>query len=174
MGNFVFLIRPLRFVAMAISADSTPRQVTLGFAMGMVIGLVPKGNLIAVALMTILCASRVNLAAGMLSAFLFSWVGMLIDPLTDKIGYFLLNVEPLIPYWTVFANQPVVPWTNFNNTVVLGSLVTGLILCYPLYLLSQPLIARLLPILSAKIRRMWIGRVLLGAEWTGKIIKPTL
>ncbi len=51
-------IRPIRFLIQGIAGADTPRQLALGFAIGMVIGLVPKGNLTAVALSMILSAER--------------------------------------------------------------------------------------------------------------------
>lgn len=44
----MFMFGPLRYFAKALILETTPRQLALGFALGMVIGLVPKGNLIAV------------------------------------------------------------------------------------------------------------------------------
>jgi uncharacterized protein (TIGR03546 family) len=44
--------------------------------------------------------------------------------------------------WTAWYNTPGVPFTNFNNTVVLGSVVSWLVLLGPLYLLFSWGIAR--------------------------------
>ena len=52
----MFLLGPLRYLAKALVLESTPRQMAWGFALGMAVGLVPKGNLIAITLMTVLCA----------------------------------------------------------------------------------------------------------------------
>jgi uncharacterized protein (TIGR03546 family) len=163
-----FLLQPVRYLARALTEECSSRQLALGFAMGLVIGLVPKGNLTAVALMTILCASRVNLAAGMLSAFLFSWIAVLTDPLTHFLGWSLLRAEFLTPLWTSLYDVPLVPWTAFNNTVVLGSLVLGLVLLYPAYRLSEPLFARYTPLVQAKLSKLKVAQLLLGAEWAGR------
>ena len=140
-----------------------------GFALGALVGLVPKGNLTAVVLMVILCGARVNLGAGMLAAFAFSWIGLLLDPLSHRAGVFLLEWQPLVPAWTWLYNLPVVPWTQFNNTVVLGSLVLGLAAYYPLVRLSEPLFARYKPRVEERLRRYRVVQVLLGAEWTARL-----
>lgn len=163
------LIRPFRLLAQALTAEDAPRQLALGFAFGLVVGLAPKGNLTAIALMTILCAVRVNLAAGMLSAFVFSWVGVLTDPLTHKVGLWLLEAEMLTPMWTAFYNMPVVPWTAFNNTVVLGSLVVGLIFAWPLYRAVLPLFEKYTPVLQERLRRLKVAKSLTGAELAGRL-----
>lgn len=164
-----YVLRPVRLLAQAFTAENSPRQLAWGFALGAVIGLVPKGNLLAIALMTILSAARVNLAAGLLGAFLFSWCGMLLDPLSHRIGESLLTWETLTPLWTSLYNLPLVPWTHFNNTVVLGSLTIGLILLYPAYRCTEPAFARLAPVLSQRVQKYRIARALWGAEWAGKL-----
>ncbi len=95
-------IRPIRFLVEGIVAADTPRQLALGLALGMVIGLVPKGNLTAIALSTILLATPVNLATGLLGAALFSWLNGWTDPLAHRVGYALLTHEPLRPLFAWF------------------------------------------------------------------------
>ena len=46
----------------------------------------------------------------------------------------LLTAPSLRPLWTTCYNMPLVPYTNFNNTVVLESLVGWLVLVVPIYL----------------------------------------
>ena len=62
------LLRPLRLVAKALVAENSPRQLALGFALGMMVGLVPKGNLIALGLTLVLFGTRVNVGAGLVAA----------------------------------------------------------------------------------------------------------
>ena len=167
----MYLLRPIRFFAKALTSELAPRQLAVGFALGMVIGLVPKGNLTTIVLVAILCAIRVNLGVGLLSAFVFSWAGILTDPLTHHIGLFLLTHDSLRPLWSYLYDLPVAPWTDFNNTIVLGSLVLGLALAYPAYRFSLPLFGRYTPMMSAKLQRFKVLRFLWSAEWAGKLGK---
>jgi hypothetical protein len=57
---FSYVAGPLRQAAMALVAGDWPRQLAAGFALGMVVGLVPRGNLIAVSLCVLLFSLRVN------------------------------------------------------------------------------------------------------------------
>jgi len=165
----MFLLRPIRFLAKALTTQCTSRQLALGFAMGLVIGLVPKGNLTAVLLMTILCASKVNLGAGMLTAFSCSWLGPIVDPVTHRIGLALLTSRPLQPLWTTLSDLPLALWFRFNNTVVLGSLVLGLVLFYPAYRLSKPLFARYAPQIGDRLQRFRVVQVLWGTGIAGRL-----
>lgn len=163
-----FCLRPLRFFARALVDQDTPRQLALGFALGMLAGLVPKGNLIAVGLMLIICGSKVNLGTAALGTFLFSWVGLLTDPMSHEIGIWLLTHESLQAFWTSLYNLPIVPWTRFNNTIVLGSLVIGLLMLYPVYRLAKSRFAVWQPKWAEKIRKFKLAQILLGAEYAGK------
>lgn len=166
---FWLVLRPLRFFARAIVDQDSPRQLALGFALGMVVGLVPKGNLIAMSLLVIVGASRVNLGTTMLGTFVFSWVGMLLDPVSHELGLWLLTQESLSGVWTWFYNQPVVPWTRFNNTVVLGSFLLGWALFYPVYRLMESRFTVWQPKLAERFQKFKLTQILLGAEYASKL-----
>ena len=163
------LLRPFRFFAQALSGESTSKQMAMGFALGLAVGLIPKGNLIAIAMMMVLCASRINLGIGLLTVFAVSWAGVFVDPLTHRLGAWLLAHETLVPFWTRFYDMPIAPWTSFNNTVVLGSFVTGLLLIYPVYRLSEPGFAKYSPVIAERLAKFRFVRFLWGAEWAGKL-----
>lgn len=162
-------IRPIRFLVRGVAAADTPRQLALGLAIGMMIGLVPKGNLTAIALSMILLGTRVNLATGMLGALLFSWLSGWTDPLAHRIGNGLLNCEPLQPMLASLHNLPLVPWTAFDNTVVFGSLTLGIWLFWPVYHFGQLGFARAQPWIAEHLKRYYVAELLdrseLAAKW---------
>src|SRR5690606_34811882 len=137
-----WLANQLRHFFGFLFTHESPRQIAMGFALGVVLGLIPKGNLLAVFMATLLLSLRVNKSAGMLSAVLVSFGAYLCDPLADRIGSALLLSPALKPLWTWLYNLPVVPWTDFNNTVVLGSFVLGWMLVYPVYRAALPAATR--------------------------------
>lgn len=165
----MFFLRPIRFFFKALVTDNTPSQMALGFALGVVIGLVPKGNLIAISLMVVLGAIRVNLGMGMLAAFAFSWLGVVLDPLTHRIGHILLTTDSLVPYWTELRNQPMAPWTKFNNTIVLGSFVLGMTLLVPVFLLAKPVFHKYTPDWSERLKKFKLVQLLHGTELSTRL-----
>lgn len=164
-----FFLRPLRFFVRALVEDTEPRQMAAGFALGMTIGLVPKGNLIAIALMVTLGIVRVNLGVGMLTAFVVSLAAGLFDGATHEIGKFLLLHDSLKPFWTDLYNLPLGPWTSFNNTIVLGSFALGVGLFLPTFLASKPIFAKYTPDVSAKLQKSKLYHLLLSGEVTSKL-----
>ena len=66
---------------------------------------------------------------------MFSAVSYFLDPLANRVGYMLLvDARSLTPFWTWLYNQPLLPFTRFYNTLVMGSLVVGIILFIPLFI----------------------------------------
>jgi len=165
----MIFLRPVRYLAQALILETTPRQLAWGFALGMMIGLIPKGNLIAIALMTLFCALRINIAAGTAAISLFTWCGMLLDPLSHRVGHHLLTHPELQSLWTTLYNKNLVPWTAFNNTVVLGSTLIGLALLLPVYGITRPIFGKIAPFLSERLKKFRVVQMLRGSELAGKL-----
>jgi uncharacterized protein (TIGR03546 family) len=130
-------IAALRKFCRVLLASTAPEQLALGFTIGMVIGLVPKGNLIALSLCVLLFSMRCNKGLGLAAAVAFAFVGAWTDPFAHRLGLAVLSYQPIqSTYASIFA-LPLGPWLGFNNTVVTGSLLMGLYAAYPVYLLTR-------------------------------------
>jgi uncharacterized protein (TIGR03546 family) len=120
----------------ALNEKASPRAMAGGFALGAIIGLTPKGSLHNAVVVVLIFLLPVNKSASLVSAAVFSLISYLADPLFNRVGEFLLTRPPLQGFWTALYNTPVVPWTRFNNTLVLGSLVMSLALFIPIFLVT--------------------------------------
>jgi uncharacterized protein (TIGR03546 family) len=158
------IVRLVRSFGQTFTRADSPRWVALGAALGMWIGLLPKGNLCVVVLSVVLLASRANLLAAGVSTAVFSWVGTWTDRVAHRIGLALLTPAWLKPLWVQLFDLPLVPWTRLNNTVVLGSLVLGLVLFYPVYRLSKLGLARYRDRIVEKLQKYRAAKMLAGAE----------
>lgn len=136
------LMKPLRFLVLAFTDESTPRRIAMGFAIGAAIGLIPKDNLTVLALIVLLFAVRVNILAGIVGALLFTFAGHAMTPFLDHMGASLLSVIPLQGFYERMAESPFGAWTRLNNTVVAGGLLVGLLQLVPLYWIAQAFVAR--------------------------------
>jgi len=123
--NFIQILR----------SGQTPAQIAGGFALGAMVGLMPILTLQGLVLWLLIFMLNVNLTAVFLSATIFTLIAFLFDPAFHALGYLLLvDVQSLHGLWTSFYNAPIAPLTRFNNTVALGSFVSGFILFLPIYL----------------------------------------
>ncbi len=127
------ILRPLRFLVKAMTHDRSVGQIAGAVALGVAIGLIPKANLICLMLVGLLFVLRLHLAAGLATAVVFTWVGIILDPVSHYIGSTLLGAGCLQSTLGVLYETPVVPWTAFNNTVVCGSCVLAVVLYYPTF-----------------------------------------
>lgn len=130
-------IKFLRNVLVALTGQTAPSELAGAVAMGMVLALIPKANLIAQVLVLLLFLMKVNFALAAASTALLLPLTPLTDRLADRIGWALLTNGGLQGLWTALYNKPLMPWTSFNETLVLGNLVLGLLLYVPVYLLAK-------------------------------------
>ncbi|MBI2796766.1 MAG: TIGR03546 family protein [Gemmatimonadetes bacterium] len=132
------ILKLLQSIVSTLHSAGSPRQVALGFALGASLGLTPLPNVHNGVVVLLLCVLNVSFGAGMLAWAVFTPVGFMLDPLFDRVGQALLLGTPaLTPLWTSWYNAAGMPWTNFNNTVVLGSVVAWLVLFAPIALAAR-------------------------------------
>ena len=101
----------------------------------------------------------------MLSWAVFVPVGFMLDPLFDRVGHWLLiDAVALRPLWTTWDNTPVLALTNFDNTVVLGSVVVWLVLFVPLWLASRFAVIRYRATVGERVRQSHFYKVLSASQ----------
>ncbi|MEK7287982.1 MAG: TIGR03546 family protein [Elusimicrobiota bacterium] len=150
----------LKDIVSILRGQQSPRATAAGFAVGAMLGLVPKGNLLGLIFFLLFFLTTVNKAAALLAAALFTPIGFALDPLAHRIGQALLGSDGLRPLWTALYNLPVIPWTQFNNTAVLGQLVLGLAFFAPLYFMGKKSVAWYKERLAARVEKLKIVQAL--------------
>ena len=137
----MFTLKLLKSIANILQSEISPNQIAAGAVIGVLIGLTPSSTLHFYLLFILMLILNVNIGSAMLSASIFKLAAIIIDPLSNKIGYYLLIDSTFLRnFWTNLYNTPIVPFTHFNNTVVLGSFVVGLLLALPVFLLSKKML----------------------------------
>ncbi len=152
----------LRGLFRALQGGSDPRHVAAGAALGAAWGLVPKGNLFSAVFLVLFFFFRVDKGMAFFVAALFTPLGYLLDGAAHAVGCALLSSAALKPLWTRLYGLPLVPWTKFNNTVVLGSLALGLILYVPLYALALRLVLHYQTRWRERVARLRVVKALTG------------
>lgn len=148
------LVKLIQSLVRALHSEGTPGQLAAGIALGSILGLTPLVNIHNAVVFALLVLLNVSFAGGMLGWALFVPLGFMLDPLFHWIGRtLLLDVPSLTPVWTSLYNMPVAPLTNFNNTVVLGSLVFALALVIPLFFGARWAVTRYRATLGERVRQ---------------------
>lgn len=150
----LLLLKLVRSLFTTLHSDGTPAQIGLGVALGAALGLTPIVNVHNLVVLLFLAVLNVSFAAGLFAWALFVPVGFLLDPLFDRVGrWLLLDVPALRPLWGSWDNMPGMALTNFNNTVVLGSVVSWLVLFVPIFLAARYGVIRYRATLGERVKQ---------------------
>ncbi len=135
----------------ALNSNVRKEQIAAGFAWGILLALIPAGNLIWFTLFVVAFFTKINYGMQLLVMILFKLVLPLAAKPIDALGWYILNQKALYPYFSYFYNIPIAPLTRFNNTIVAGGLVIGLLLWIPLFFLMRALVSVYRSVLAPKI-----------------------
>lgn len=105
-------------------------QLILTFIYGSWLGFSPGfGSLHLVLLLLSLCILRLPLVLLVIVAAACWVLGMLgFDAGINALGLRILREPSLSSLWTQMYNAPVIPWTRFNNSMVMGATVLAFVL----------------------------------------------
>lgn len=166
--SYLFL-GPLRATIGVLLANDSSRQIAAGVAIGVVLGFVPKATLLAVLVGVVLCALRVNKAAGLMTAAGVAALAPMTDAFTHKLGLKVLTIPSLQPTFAAFYDAPLGPWWGLQNSVTCGALLVGLYLSYPVYLVTRGVVERVRPRAVRWILKYKLGRMLFGVQLTNRL-----
>jgi uncharacterized protein (TIGR03546 family) len=147
------LLKLIQSIIKTLHSAGTPGQVAAGMALGSALGLTPLINLHNLVIFSLLVLLNVSFGGGMLGWALFVPLGFLLDPVFDAVGLRLLSAPGLRPLWTGWTNTPILPFTNFNNTVVLGSFVSWLVLVVPIFFAARYGVTRYRATIGERVRQ---------------------
>ena len=161
----MLILKLLQSFFQTLHSEGTPGQVAAGMALGAVLGLTPLLNLHNLIVFALIVILNVSFGGAMLGWALFVPVGFLLDPAFDWIGArLLLDVPALTPLWTALYNMPVAPLTNFNDSVVLGSLVFSIIAWVPLFLGLRWGVTRYRATVAERVRQSKLYRLVTASK----------
>jgi uncharacterized protein (TIGR03546 family) len=134
------LLKAIAKLILALNGNVKTSQIAAGLAWGVPLGLIPAGNIFWIVLFIVTFFFKHN----HWSKIFFMLIVKLLSPLfiyqLDNFGWFVLHFEKLVPFFTTLYNMPLVPFTKFNNTLVMGGIVGGVILWLPVFIISTILI----------------------------------
>ena len=131
MGFFIKFLREL-------NSSSSDKFISLAIALGLIYGFLPSSNLFSFIILIIMLIIRIPFGLFLASSAIFKTIGYFLDTIFDKTGYLVLT--SFTPFWEFVYNLPLMRWSGFNNTVVMGSLVWGIIIAIFLYIILNELI----------------------------------
>ncbi len=158
------IIKLIQSLVGALHSEGSPGQLAAGIVLGSFLGLTPLLNLHNAVIFAALILLNVSFAGGMLGWALFVPIGFLLDPLFDWIGHQLLLAESLRGFWTSLYNIPIVPLTNFNNTVLLGSVAFAIVFAAPLFFATRHGVIRYRATIGERVRRSKFYKTVMASK----------
>jgi len=134
------MFKPIAKLIVALNGNLGKKQVAAGFAWGLLLGLIPVGNVFWIVLFVVSFFFKHHHWSKMLILAIFKILSALVAPVMDVVGWEVLHIEALQPFFTTLYNMPFVPLTRFNNTLVAGGITSGIILWLPVFFLVSPLV----------------------------------
>jgi uncharacterized protein (TIGR03546 family) len=119
----------------SLNSNQRPGEIAGAAAFAFMLALMPSSNLLWMALFTLTFFLKINNAFMVVLLALFKIVAPLFDPLLHQVGYAVLTIPNLKGFYASLYNTPLMPFTKFNNTIVLGGFITGIVLWIPMFVL---------------------------------------
>lgn len=119
----------------SLNSNQRPGEIAGGAAFAMLLALMPSSNLLWMALFVLTFFLKINNAIMVVLLAVFKIITPLFDPLLHQIGYSILTIPSLKGFFTALYNTPLIPFTKFNNTIVLGGFVAGVVVWIPMFIL---------------------------------------
>ncbi|MAZ47773.1 MAG: TIGR03546 family protein [Halobacteriovoraceae bacterium] len=120
-----------------LNSDTGENQISAGVACGLIMGFSPALSLQTLLVFIIIFLFRVQAGAAFASAFFFAMVAYVFDPVFDNVGQVILEMNNLEPTFKTLYNMPIVPFTKFYNSVVMGAGVVAIALSPIIFVLTK-------------------------------------
>ncbi|MBM7023922.1 TIGR03546 family protein [Treponema sp. Marseille-Q4523] len=153
----------------ALNSNSKPSEIANALCLGLILGFMPKNNLLWYLLVVLSLFVRINKGAYLIAMALGALAAPLLDPLFDRMGYAVLTFAPLEPVFSYLLDVPFVGFTRFNNTIVCGSLLFGIVCYVPLFIIAIVLIKQWRTVIAGAIKNSKIGKAISALPIISKI-----
>ncbi|MBT4793420.1 MAG: TIGR03546 family protein [Halobacteriovoraceae bacterium] len=125
-----------------LNSDTGENQIAAGIACGLILGFAPALSLQTLLVFVLIFFLRIQMGAAFTSAFFFALIAYIFDPLFDSFGGVILEISALKGLYTTLYNLPIIPFTKFYNSVVMGAGVASILLSPFVYVLAKILIKK--------------------------------
>jgi uncharacterized protein (TIGR03546 family) len=129
----------------------------MGMTCGFILGMTPSLSLHSLIIFLILFFFRIQIGAALVTAFFFKFVAFILDPAFHAVGSKMLELPSLQGFYTTLYNMPLIPFTRFNNSIVMGSAVITFILSPFVFIMSRIFIVKYRATVVARFKetKLW-------------------
>ena len=107
----LWIIKLLSTVRRAMAGRKYPHQMAWAVAFGLLLGVVPHGNLLAAVLLMVVLSLKINHAMAGLTAVVTTFLATWLDPYSHQVGDYVLT-HPLLDAHTAYGTQLFWPFSD--------------------------------------------------------------
>jgi uncharacterized protein (TIGR03546 family) len=123
-----------------LNSDTGTNQIAAGVAAGFILGMTPSFSLQTILIIVMVLIFRIQVGAVFISAFFCAFFAYILDPVFTSVGAQILEMDSLREVYVSLYNMPIIPFTRFNNSLVMGSGVVAFILSPIIFILTKVLV----------------------------------
>jgi uncharacterized protein (TIGR03546 family) len=140
-----------------LNSETGENQIAAGIACGLILGFAPALSLQSILVFICIFLFRIQIGAAFTSAFFFSFIAWILDPVSHLTGSIILEIGALKPLYTTLYNMPIVPFTKFYNSITMGAGVISIILSPAVFFGSRVIIRKYREKVVAKFKdhKLW-------------------
>ncbi len=147
-----------------LNSETAPSQIAAAVALACVFGMTPLWTLHNVIVLLLVLWLRINLSLFIVAWGLFTVLAFALDPVIDAVGHALLTADALRPMWAALYGTDFGRLSDFNNTVVMGSLVVSLLLVPVVWYATVVIVRQYRTHLLSWVERTRLYQVLRGTR----------
>ena len=166
-----FLLKQIFSLLNLLNSDTGHNQIAAGVACGLILGFAPVFSLQTILVFLLLFFFRIQFGAAFLAAAGFKFIAYLLDPVSNVVGMWALELESLKPLYTELYNMPIIPLTRFYNSIVMGAGLISIVLAVPVHFASQALILKYRATIVAKYQQTKFWKALKTTKFYGLYAK---
>ncbi|MDC7228123.1 MAG: TIGR03546 family protein [Spirochaetales bacterium] len=147
----MFFIKPVAKLIVALNSNTKPGAVAAAVATAFLLALIPSLNLVWPLLFIISLIARLNWGFEFVFIAVFKLIVPLIDPFIEPMGWRLLQSGPVSSLVYNVNEIPGLIYFGFNDSLMIGGLLAGIIAWVPVFFLSRFIIVLFREKLSPRI-----------------------
>ena len=134
------MVKSISNLLKSFNSTVNPGEIAHAFSCGAILGLMPKDNLFWYLVFLFILFIRINKPSYLIMILVGAAISPAFDSLFDNVGYWFLTIPAFSSFFGTLLDIPFVAFTKFNNSVVMGSFLCGILFYVPIYFFGRFLI----------------------------------
>ncbi|MBP7793069.1 MAG: TIGR03546 family protein [Candidatus Goldbacteria bacterium] len=159
------MFKNIKKILKFLNSQADPVEIAIGVVLGLFAAFLSPSFFNLILLFVVALILNCNFGIFFLCTGLFKILTPAIDPIGNVIGKFVLTMDFLLPLWKAMANVPVLTFTSFNNTVIMGDFIIGIILTPIVWMITLKSVEYYRKNLMNKVKKFKIMQILTGLDF---------